>query len=53
MACLGRRCLDPLRPTGNVHFRAARMDIWEARDEFTRLDADDEWPTCKGLRLLP
>jgi hypothetical protein len=28
------------------------MDIWEARDALTRLDAADEVPTCAGLFLL-
>lgn len=47
------KCLDPLHPTRDPHFRGLRMDIWEARDELTRLDASGEWPTCQGLRPLP
>lgn len=47
------KCLDPLAPGRDPHFRGLRMDIWEAREELTRLDASGRWPTCKGLRPLP
>ena len=47
------KCLDPLHPARDPHFRGFRMDIWETRDELTRLDAIGEWATCQGLRPLP
>jgi len=47
------KCVDPARPSAEAHFRAVRMDIWDARDELTRLDASGVWPTCQGLRQLP
>ena len=47
------KCADPARPSPDPHFRATRMDIWEARDELTRLDALSTSPTCDGLRRLP
>lgn len=46
------KCVDPARPSLDPHFRGWRMDIWEARDEFTRMDASGHWPTCDGLRQL-
>jgi hypothetical protein len=46
------KCVDPARPSLDPHFRGIRMDIWEARDEFTGLDASGKWPTCAGLRRL-
>ena len=46
------KCVDPARPDRDPHFRSFRMDIWEARDALTRLDAADEVPTCAGLFLL-
>ena len=46
------KCVDPARPLPDPHFRGWQMDIWEARDEFTRMDASGHWPTCKGLRGL-
>lgn len=47
------KCVDPVQPSADPHYRATRMDIWEARDELTRLDASGEWPSCTGLRPLP
>lgn len=47
------KCLDPLHAARDPHFRGLRMDIWEARDELTKLDAQGRWPTCEGLRPLP
>lgn len=46
------KCVDPIPPARDHHFRGTRMDVWEARDELTRLDAAAIWPTCKGLRPL-
>lgn len=46
------KCVDPVNPAQDPHFRGFRMDIWEARGEFTRLDASGNWPTCAGLRRL-
>jgi len=46
------KCVDPARPDGDPHFRSFRMDIWEARDVLTRLDAADEVPACAGLFRL-
>ena len=47
------KCLNPVQSSLDPHYRGVRMDIWEARDELTRLDASGEWRTCRGLRRLP
>ncbi len=46
------KCLDPARRLADPHFRGTRMDIWEARDELTRIDALPVSPICAGLRSL-
>ncbi len=47
------KCLDPFHAGRDPHFRGLRMEIWEPRDELTKLDAQGQWPTCEALRPLP